>query len=1136
MRPCPERTAFIMTKQLFNSGWSFALKNIGETPAEGDYRPVDIPHDWLIYNTRALYADGDGCYKKIFTADNPAEKVYILRFDGVYMDSEVRLNGEKIFEWKYGYTAFDVELKGLREGENTIEVIVHHKSPNTRWYSGAGIFRNIWLTVSGEDRIIPDGTYFCADLDGDRWAVGIDTEVIGSGEAAIRHTLLDREGHVVKTVDKLCVLSAEVTRVNQKFWAEDIRCWDIDAPYLYTLKTEIIKNGESVYERVERVGFKTVKFTTDEGFFLNGRRVKIHGACMHHDMGALGSAVNKNAIRRQLEIMKGMGVNSIRTSHNPPAPELMELADEMGIMIDSEAFDMWELKKTDYDYARFFPEWHERDVRSWVRRDRNHASVIMWSIGNEIYDTHASHHGVEITEELKRCVRMDDYNVKFPITIGSNYMQWEGAQNCAEHIDTVGYNYTERLYDEHHARHPDWIIYGSETASTIQSRGVYHFPASKLTTTHDDHQCSSLLNCATGWGAVNAEYNITQDRNRKFCLGQYIWTAFDYIGEPTPYWTKNSYFGHIDTAGFPKDTYFAYKAEWLGDKAEPFVHLFPYWDFNEGQLIDLFIFSNCHKTELFVNGVSKGEYIHNHTDGSELTGRWQVPYEKGEIKAVGYDSDGNKLCEQVRYSFGDPAEIVLAPNKTTLRADGEDMIFVGISMADEAGHPVENARNRVNVTVTGAARLVGLDNGDSTDYDQYKGTSRRLFGGRLLAMIAAKDFPGEITVKVTSHGLADKILKLSATPAVKREGVCFAAENAPSEPSAEVPVRKIELTLSECSITPEVGEAEAEVKIYPENSTYTFEDIGFKAITDAGIETNLAVIEKRDGRAVIIPKGDGEYRLRAYCRNGGEYEEVISEMEMSNSGFGTVGFDPYGGMVAASLYSEATAELQNVAEGGVQTLWGESFVAFNNVDFGDVGSDEVKVGIYLNSYVRIPFEITDGEGNILGKYEYLKQPRWNHYQYMVCKLSERLRGVRDIRFVFHQEIRFKGFEFIRPTRVGEVIAATANDGIYGDTFSVESDCIAGIGNNVTVEFNGFDFGEEGITKITIKGRSHNQNDTIHVRFATESGADNQIVEFAGSDEVVTRTFELTKVCGKADLKLVFLPGCKFDLYEIEMDR
>ena len=259
-------------------------------------------------------------------------------------------------------------------------------------------------------------------------------------------------------------------------------------------------------------------------------------------------------------------------------------------------------------------------------------------------------------------------------------------------------------------------------------------------------------------------------------------------------------------------------------------------------------------------------------------------------------------------------------------------------------------------------------------------------------------------------------------------------------------------------------------------------------------------------------------------------------MELSNTGFGAAGFDPYDGIVCASLYSEATEELQNVFEGGVQTLRGDTFIAFNNVDFGAVGSDEVNVGIYLNGYEPIPFEITDGEGKILGSYEYLKHPHWNHYQYMICKLNERLRGVKDIRFVFHKQIRFKGFEFIRPTRVGEVIPATSNDGVYGDAFKVEPDCIAEIGNNVTVEYGGFDFGEEGITKITIKGRSHNANDTIHVRFATESGADNQIVEFAGSDEVVTRTFELTKVTGKADLKLVFLPGCRFDLYEILIDR
>lgn len=1127
-----------MNIELFNSGWSFALKSIGEKPEEKDFKPVDIPHDWLIHNTHNLYGDGDGYYKKLFTLDNTAGKVYILRFDGVYMDSEVFLNGEKIYEWKYGYTTFDVELKSIKNGENELMVIVHHKSPNTRWYSGAGIFRNIWLTESGINRIIPDGTYFCADPVGEdytEWAVGIDTEAVGASEAVIRHTLCDAEGNTVKVSEKSCTLSDEVSRINQKFYIENIRPWDVDEPYLYTLKTEIVIDGESVYERSERAGFKSVKFTEDEGLFLNGRHIKINGACMHHDMGALGSAVNKTAMRRQLTIMKGMGVNSIRTSHNPPAPELMDLADEMGIMIDSEAFDMWELKKTDYDYARFFPEWHERDVRSWVRRDRNHVSVIMWSIGNEIYDTHGSPRGVEVTKELKRCVRIDDYNVKHPVTIGSNYMQWEGAQNCAEHIETVGYNYTERLYDEHHAKHPSWMIYGSETASTIQSRGIYHFPASKLTTTHDDHQCSSLLNCATGWGAVNCEYNITQDRNHKFSLGQYIWTAFDYIGEPTPYWTKNSYFGHIDTAGFPKDSYYAYRAEWLGERAEPFVHLFPYWDFNEGQLIDLFIFSNCAKSELFVNGVSKGAYTHNHTDGDRLTGRWQIPYEKGEIKAVGYDGDGNIVCEEVKHSFGDAAKICLAPNKTRLEANGEDMIFVEISTCDKDGYPVENDRSRVNVSVSGAGRLVGLDNGDSTDYGQYKETCRRLFGGKLLAMIAAKDYPGDITVTVTSPGLPEETVTLEAVPAQKRSGVCCSFENTPSVVSDEIPVRKISLKVTAQKITAGDGECFAEAEIFPKNSTYTADDILFKAITDAGIETNIVKIEKQGLRARIIPCGDGAYRLRAYCKNGTNYEEVISELEMENQGFGQAGFEPYNGLIPASLYSNASHKLQDVFEGGVQTPWGDSYIEFDNVNFGDIGSDFVRMGIYLNGYEEIPFEITDDAGEVYGSFVYLKQPMWNHYQFMDCKLDKKLKGVKNIRIHFHREIRFKGFEFLPAARAGEVISALDNNGVYGDTFKICQDHIADIGNNVTVEFNGFDFGENGITSVEIKGRSHNANDTIHVRFATENGADNQIVEFAGSEDVVTRRFELSKVTGNADVKLVFLPGCKFDLYSIKFE-
>ncbi len=1122
-----------MKRELFNRGWSFVYKNLGEAPEQNEYKPVDIPHDWMIYDTHNLYRTSDGYYKKIFTLFGVAATNYTLRFEGVYMDSEIYLNGEKIFEWKYGYTTFDVPLINAKEGENELIVKVRYQCPNTRWYSGAGIFRDVWLTAKGENEIVPDGIYTVPVKKDGFWTVEIDTEVRGNESATLKHTVYDADGKEVAQTCGECVLTSETSVASLSLDVNTPHLWDCIDPYLYTLKTELIVDGETVDEVTQNLGFKTIRFDCNEGFFINDRHQKLYGVCMHHDLGALGSAFNKTALRRQFESLREMGVNAIRTSHNPPAPAFMDLADEMGMMIISEAFDMWELKKTDHDYANFFPEWHERDVASWVRRDRNHPSLIMWSIGNEVYDTHASPRGVEVTIILRDLVFKHDYKKMYPVTIGSNYMQWEGAQNCAEHIGTVGYNYTERIYDEHHAKHPDWCIYGSETASTIQSRGTYHFPASKIATTHDDHQCSSLLNCATGWGAVNCEYNITQDRNHKFSSGQFIWTGWDYIGEPTPYWTKNSYFGHSDTAGFPKDSYFAYKAEWAAERAEPFVHLFPYWDFNEGQLIDLFIFSNCAKSELFVNGVSQGIYEHNHTDGDKLSGRWQVPYHKGEIKAVGYDENGNVLCEQIRHSFGDAKKISLKPNKTELLANGLDMIFVEISMLDENGYPVENDRSRVEVYVSGAGRLVGLDNGDSTDYDQYKGTCRKLFNGKLLAMIAAKDTAGDIVMEVRSKGLPTETLVLKAHEADVISGACFNEENTVSEVTGEIPVRKIELSVTSSKMDESQPTVVATAKLYPENTTFTCDDIGFKAITDAGIETNLVKIDRDGNKAIITAMGDGEYRLRAYCKNGSPYEEIISELEMSNSGFGAASFDPYGDIISASLYSEATETLQDVFEGGVQTLWDETFIQFSNVDFGKVGSDEFTVGLYHNSDAPIPFDVTDDMGNLLGSYVY-KRPRWwNHYQYQTFKLDKKLVGMQNIRFVFRMQIRFKGFNFTKPSRVGDLISALDRDAIYGDTFSIETDYIGRIGNNVTVEFNGFDFGEDGITKIEICGKTYNANDSIHVRFATEDGANNQIVEFGYTEETETKCFELERVCGKADVKLVFLPGCDFDLKSIK---
>jgi beta-galactosidase len=369
--------------------------------------------------------------------------------------------------------------------------------------------------------------------------------------------------------------------------------WDIDSPVLYTLRTELISKGTVLDEAINQFGFRTIQFDPEKGFLLNDRKVKLHGVCQHHDLGALGAAVNRTALRRQLTLLKEMGVNAIRTSHNMCAVELLELADEMGILINAESFDMWERPKNKYDYARFFKDWVEKDVANWIRRDRNHPCIILWCIGNEIYDTHADEHGQETTRNLMNLVQKHDPYHNAWVTIGSNYMPWENAQGCADIVKLAGYNYAEKYYDAHHDKYPDWIIYGSETGSIVQSRGIYHFPRSEAILCDDDEQCSSLGNSITSWGARSIEKCILDDRDASFSAGMFIWSGFDYIGEPTPYHTKNSYFGQLDTAGFQKDSFYVYQSAWTDYRKAPMIHLYPYWDFNEGQRIDIRVCSNA---------------------------------------------------------------------------------------------------------------------------------------------------------------------------------------------------------------------------------------------------------------------------------------------------------------------------------------------------------------------------------------------------------------------------------------------------------------------------------------------------------------------------------------------------------------
>ncbi|MDF2590349.1 MAG: glycoside hydrolase [Anaerocolumna sp.] len=1133
-------------KRLFNDGWKFTKQEVFTSLETIDqdnifWSDVDIPHDWLIYNTNDLYETSEGWYKKNFTLANMENQVISICFEGVYMDSTVYVNNVVVGEWKYGYSTFEFDITNyLKIGENEIKVKVVYQNLNTRWYSGAGIYRNVYLKTTALTHFVTDGIYISTKKEDNGFQVCVESESMNQSgfdtNASIKHSILDCEGNVVTiseqniSLEKRADINSKLKNL-QTLFVENPNLWDIKSPYLYKVKSELLINGSTVDEVEQNIGFRTLRFDCNEGFFLNDNYVKLHGACQHHDLGALGAAVNKVAIRRQFEMLQEMGVNSVRTSHNMPSVELMDLADEMGMLIVSESFDMWERPKTEFDYARFFLEWCERDVASWVRRDRNHPSIIMWSIGNEIYDTHASDRGLYVTKMLRDFVLEHDPNQNGYVTIGSNFMSGENAQICSNELPVAGYNYGEYLYEEHHKKYPHWVIYGSETASTIQSRGIYHFPADKTVVTHEDEQCSSLGNCSTSWGANNTQQNIITDRDAKYCLGQYIWTGFDYIGEPTPYFTKNSYFGQIDTAGFKKDSFYLYQAEWTDYKTNPMVHLLPYWDFNEGQLIDIRIYSNAPKTELFFNDKSLGVYEIDHVNGKQLSGEWKIPYQKGTLKAVAYDELNQIIATDIQSSFSDAAKIVLKPNKNTIQANGLDMIFVEISMIDKDGNSVANANNRVEVLVSGAGRLVGLDNGDSTDYDSYKGTSRKLFSGKLIAMIAAKTEPGDITFKVTSEGLNAEELRLEAIKAEKIHGISAYTENVKSEFKKEIPIRKIELTNhGRNHLDKENPTTKISANLFPLNTTY--EEIEWKAMTLSGIITNIAKIEANGTEAVITALGDGEFRLRCTAKNGRKNPEIISELEFEISGVGNAVMNPYE-YVSAGLYNAGNREFNSGLLGGIATDNTQNYVGFKGIDFGDYGSDEVTIPIFYLSNDPAPIEIWEGvpgeaDATLLLDTVYHKDFIWNTYVPETFKLPKRLKGITTVCFGLKNKLDFQGFQFTHYEKAFEKLWIKENTRIYGDSYTIMDDAIEKIGNNVAIEFEQMDFGDKGFTKIRICGKSRNDVNTIHVHFTNEETNGNQIVEVPYTEDYVEHEFSLDSVKGKHKVSFMFLPGSNFD--------
>lgn len=1126
-----------MTAQniLFNDDWQFCLCDIGTElsalPGRHWY-DVELPHDWLINDTSKLYETGEGWYRRSLpcSAEQLSGRV-LLNFDGVYMNSTLFVNGKEAGSWTYGYSAFEHDITDfLHEGENELLLRVSHQSPNTRWYSGAGIFRDVMLKLRPAAYIGTNGVYIhSAPQPEGGWTTEVETDVVGeASDIRMLLEVFDPAGASMGGYGLEAHFDGGHEKFTASFNSTDPELWSVDDPMLYTLKISLYSGSELLDCVNETFGYRTAEFDPDRGFLLNGEPVKLHGVCMHHDLGALGSALNEAALARQLRIMKEMGVNAIRTSHNMPARQLVQLCDEMGLLVDSEAFDMWEKPKTEFDNHRFFTEHAERDVRSWIERDRNHPCIIMWSIGNEINDT-IDPHGLDITKRLYEYVLKYDPKGNAAPTIGSNYMGDENAQKCSDVVKLAGYNYSEYLYDEHHKKYPDWVIYGSETASAVRSRGIYRFPAELPLLTGEDCQCSSLDNSVVGWGS-SAMKSWRLDRDCPFCCGQFIWTGFDYIGEPTPYNTKNSYFGIVDTAGFPKDIYYFYQSVWVSPEQKKVLHIVPsYWDFIPGQEIDVLIYSNARDVELFLNGKSIGSHVMELETSQDMRAHFKVPFEPGVLRVVGHFADGSE-CSEVLHTPSDPAAVVLTSDKETLLADGRDIAFVEISTVDVNGIPVGNARNRIRVEVSGAGRLVGLDNGDSTDYDSYKGDNRRLFSGKLLAMIESTLEPAEITVRAYSEGLENAELRLVSENCGEVSGVSVVTENKfPAVCRAytgEVPARLLLPEVDVNSFDPERRSAEIRAKLLPENCTY--DDISWSVVRRNGVESNLAQVEGSGRSAVVTAKGDGEFFVRAMVHNGAEHPQVIADIPFTAEGLGAAVRDAYS-FISASTLDSSNVPTNIIEDGALSNFDGRTVMTYSDIDFGKTGSQIISLSV--GTCFDMPVEVWEGtpdDGKLICRVDFGNNGHWCGFAGQDFALAERLTGVRTISVVIDSRVIFGGFSFVPIERAYDTNWVGEADSVYGDDYRIDGRRVADIGNNVIINYEGLDFGEGGSEALIISGETGNPMNQIQLRYTPAGGAQKTVLLEFQQDGGREQRFDIPKLSGVNDVSFVFMPGSRFD--------
>ncbi len=788
---------------LIEKNWKFSKGDFPDAAQNNfddtNWQAVTVPHDWAIYGpfdrkydlqevaitqngetvatvktgrTGGLPYIGTGWYRNTFDINNfvKGRSCVNLLFDGAMSEAHVYVNGKEAIFWPFGYNSFHCDVTDLLNPDgkgNRIAVRLENKPESSRWYPGAGLYRNVHVIVTERIHVPVWGTYITTPfVSKDYASVNLKTEIRNSDGQDVRvyTEIRDANNKIVSSKDNTQKIN-HGKPFEQNFIVDKPRLWSPESPYLYNAVSKIYIKGQLVDEYTTRFGIRDIKLVADRGFFLNGERRKFQGVCNHHDLGPLGAAINVAALRRQLTLLKDMGCDAIRTAHNMPAPELVELCDEMGFMMMIEPFDEWDIAKCKNGYHRFFNEWAEKDMVNMLRNYRNNASVVMWSIGNEV-PTQCSDEGYKVASFLQDICHREDPTR--PVTCGMDQVTCVLNNGFAAMIDVPGLNYRTQRYKETYEKLPQNLVLGSETSSTVSSRGVYKFPAEKKADAlYEDHQSSSYDLEYCSWSNIpDEDFALADDYD--WTMGQFVWTGFDYLGEPSPYNTDawpshSSMFGIIDLASIPKDRYYLYRSIW--NKNENTLHILPHWNWKgrEGQKTPVFVYTNYPSAELFINGKSYGKQSKN---SSTLENRYRLMwtdaiYEPGEVKVIAYDTQGKTVEEKIIRTAGKPHHIELTTDRTQLFADGKDLAYVNVRIVDKDGNPCPDDQRMVTFTVKGSGKYRASANGDPTSLDLFHLPRMPLFNGQLTTIVQAGEHGGKLILEAKAKGVQSAKIEIN---------------------------------------------------------------------------------------------------------------------------------------------------------------------------------------------------------------------------------------------------------------------------------------------------------------------------------------------------------------------------------------